>query len=100
MPTRSGMAYVLFIVDAFSCRIVRGRVAGNMKTAMVLDAFELARLSRGRWRLVGLVAHADGGSQFTSVRFTERLEEIGEGPSVGTVHVQRRRDQPVPPRRG
>jgi putative transposase len=85
VPTRSGMAYVCFIVDAFSRRIVGWRVASNMKTDMVLDALEMARLSRGGRRLVGLVAHADAGSQFTSVRFTERLAEIGARPSIGTV---------------
>jgi putative transposase len=85
VPTRSGMAYVCFIVDAFSRRIVGWRVAANMKTEMVLDALEMARLSRGARRLVGLVAHADAGSQFTSVRFTERLAEIGARPSIGTV---------------
>jgi putative transposase len=85
VPTRAGMAYVCFIVDAFSRRIVGWRVAANMKTDMVLDALEMARRSRGQRRLVGLVAHADAGSQFTSVRFTERLEEIGARPSIGTV---------------
>jgi putative transposase len=85
VPTRSGMAYVCFIVDAFSRRIVGWRVAANMKTDMVLDALEMARRSRGARRLIGLVAHADAGSQFTSVRFTERLEEIGARPSIGTI---------------
>ena len=85
VPTRSGMAYVCFIVDAFSRRIVGWRVAANMKTDMVLDALEMARVGRGARRLVGLVTHADAGSQFTSVRFTERLEEIGARPSIGTV---------------
>lgn len=85
VPTRSGMAYVCFIVDAFSRRIVGWRVASNMKTEMVLDALEMARRSRGGRRLVGLIAHSDAGSQFTSVRFTERLEEIGARPSIGTV---------------
>jgi putative transposase len=85
VPTRSGMAYVCFIVDAFSRRIVGWRVASNMKTDMVLDALEMARSSRGARRLIGLVAHADAGSQFTSVRFTERLDEIGARPSIGTV---------------
>ncbi len=47
VPTRSGMAYVCFIVDAFSRRIVGWRVASNMKTEMVLDALEMARRSRG-----------------------------------------------------
>jgi putative transposase len=85
VPTRSGMAYVCFIVDAFSRRIVGWRAASNMQTAMVLDALEMARRSRGGRRLVGLVTHSDAGSQFTSVRFTERLEEIGARPSIGTV---------------
>jgi putative transposase len=85
VPTRTGMAYVCFIVDAFSRRIVGWRVASHMRTDMVLDALEMARRSRGARRLVGLVAHADAGSQFTSVRFTERLDEIGARPSIGTV---------------
>lgn len=83
--TRSGMAYVCFIVDAFSRRIVGWRVASHMRTDMVLDALEMARRSRGSRRLIGLVTHADAGSQFTSVRFTERLDEIGARPSIGTV---------------
>jgi putative transposase len=85
VATRSGMAYVCFIVDAFSRRIVGWRVATHMRTEMVLDALEMARTSRGGRRLVGLVTHADAGSQFTSVRFTERLDEIGARPSIGTV---------------
>jgi putative transposase len=85
VPTRSGMAYVCFIVDAFSRRIVGWRAASHMRTDMVLDALEMARRSRGGRRLVGLVTHSDAGSQFTSVRFTERLDEIGARPSIGTV---------------
>jgi putative transposase len=85
VPTRTQMAYVCFIVDAFSRRIVGWRVATSMKTAMVLDALEMARTARGGRRFVGLVAHSDAGSQFTSVRFTERLDEIGARPSIGTV---------------
>ena len=85
VATRSGMAYVCFIVDAFSRRIVGWRAASHMRTDMVLDALEMARRSRGARRLVGLVAHSDAGSQFTSVRFTERLDEIGARPSIGTV---------------
>ncbi len=85
VPTRTGMAYVCFIVDAFSRRIVGWRVASHMRTDMVLDALEMARRSRGNRRLIGLVTHADAGSQFTSVRFTERLDETGARPSIGTV---------------
>ena len=63
------------------------RVAGGgpLRTDMVLDALEMARHSRRAGRLVGLVTHSDAGSQFTSVRFTERLDEIGATPSIGTV---------------
>jgi putative transposase len=85
VPTRSGMAYVCFIVDAFSRRIVGWRAAANMKTEMVLDALEMARAARGAHRLIGLITHSDAGSQFTAVRFTERLAEIGARPSIGTV---------------
>ena len=85
VPTRSGMAYVCFITDAFSRMIVGWRVATHMRTEMVIDALEMARRSRGSRRLGGLVAHSDAGSQFTSVRYTERLDEIGATPSIGTV---------------
>jgi len=84
VPTWSGVAYTCFIVDAFSRMIVGWRVASTMRTEMVLDALEMARWSRGT-RLEGLVAHSDAGSQFTSIRFGERLAEIGAVPSIGTV---------------
>ncbi len=83
------MAYACFIIDAFSRRIVGWRVAAHMQTSMVLDALEMARRTRGSRRLVGLVAHSDAGSQLrfnrSSVRFTERLDEIGARPSIATV---------------
>src|SRR5680860_697325 len=84
VPTWAGVAYVCFIVDAFSRRIVGWRVAGHMRTAMVLDALEMARWSRGT-RLEGLVCHSDAGSQFTSIRYGERLAEFGATPSIGSV---------------
>ena len=60
--TWAGVAYVCFIVDAYSRRIVGWRVAAHMRTSMVLDALEMARASRAT-RLAGLVAHSDAGSQ-------------------------------------
>jgi len=84
VPTWSGVAYTCFIVDAFSRMIVGWRVASTMRTEMVLDALEMARWSRGT-HLEGLVTHSDAGSQFTSIRFGERLAEIGAAPSIGTV---------------
>ena len=84
VPTWAGVAYACFIVDAFSRLIVGWRVAAHMRTQMVLDALEMARTSRGA-HLGGLVAHSDAGGQFTSVRWGQRLAELGAVPSVGTV---------------
>jgi putative transposase len=78
------MGYVCFIIDAFSRKIVGWRVAGHMRTQMVLDALEMARWSRGT-RLEGLVTHSDAGSQYTSIRYGERLTEIGAVPSIGSI---------------
>jgi len=84
VSTWAGVAYVCFIVDAYSRKIVGWRVAAHMRTAMVLDALEMARWSRGT-KLEGLVAHSDAGSQFTSIRYGERLAELGAVPSIGSV---------------
>lgn len=84
VPTWTGVAYVCFIVDAFSRKIVGWRCASHMRTDMVLDAIEMARWTRGT-NLKGLVAHSDAGSQFTSIRFGERLDEIGAVPSIGSI---------------
>jgi transposase InsO family protein len=62
VATWAGVAYVCFIVDAFSRMIVGWRVAGHMRTPMVLDAIEMARWSRGRHH-DGLRCHSDAGSQ-------------------------------------
>ncbi len=84
VATWAGVAYVCFIVDAFSRMIVGWRVAGHMRTPMVLDAIEMARWNRGLHH-EGLRCHSDAGSQFTSIRYGERLAEIGAAPSIGTV---------------
>src|SRR3954451_158509 len=84
VPTWAGMVYVSFITDVYSRTIVGWRVASNMRTDMVLDSIEMARWSRGT-RLDGLVCHSDAGSQYTSIHYTERLDEIGAVPSIGSV---------------
>jgi putative transposase len=84
VPTWAAVAYVCFIVDAYSRMIVGWRVASHMRTTMVLDALEMARWSRGN-TLPGLTCHSDAGSQFTSIRYGERLAEIGAVPSIGTI---------------
>ncbi|MGD1110209.1 MAG: IS3 family transposase [Mycobacterium sp.] len=84
VATWAGVAYVCFIVDAYSRMIVGWRVARHMRTTMVLDAIEMARWSRGN-TLQGLTCHSDAGSQFTSIRYGERLAEIGAIPSIGSI---------------
>lgn len=84
VPAWSGTVYVAFIVDAFSRAIVGWKAATTMATDLVLDALEMAIWRRASV-LSGLVAHSDAGSQYTSLRYTERLAEIGAAPSIGTV---------------
>jgi putative transposase len=84
VATKAGTAYACFIIDAFSRMIVGWAVAGHMRTSMVLNALEMARMRRGT-DLEGLVTHSDAGSQFTSIRYSERVDEIGAVPSIGSV---------------
>ena len=44
----------------------------------------MARWSRGA-NLEGLRCHSDAGSQFTSIRYGERLAELGAVPSIGSI---------------
>jgi putative transposase len=88
VSTWSGFAYVAFVVDAYARRILGWRVAATMTTSMVLDAIEQAiwtRQQEGTIDLKDVVHHTDRGSQYTSIRFTERLAEAGIQPSVGAV---------------
>jgi len=84
VATWAGVAYVCFIIDAFSRMIVGWRCASHMRTEMVLDAIEMARWGRGTHH-DHLRCHSDAGSQFTSIRYGERLAEIGATPSIGTI---------------
>lgn len=88
VSTWSGFAYVAFVVDAYARRILGWRVASTMATSMVLDSIEQAiwmRQHEGVFDLKDVVHHTDRGSQYTSIRFTERLAEAGIQPSVGAV---------------
>lgn len=83
--TWSGIVYVAFIVDVFSRRIVGWKAARTMATSLVLDALNMAAWTRRGSDLDGLICHSDAGSQYTSIAYTERLDEIGAAPSIGTV---------------
>jgi putative transposase len=88
VSTWSGFAYVAFVVDAYARRILGWRVASTMATSMVLDSIEQAIWTRQREGVMdfkGVVHHTDRGSQYTSIRFSERLAEAGIRPSVGAV---------------
>jgi len=85
VPTWSGMVYVAFVTDVFSRRIVGWRLATSMRTDLPLDALEMAIWGRSDSPLDELVHHSDRGSQYTSIRYTERLIEAGAIPSVGSV---------------
>lgn len=88
VSTWSGFAYVAFVTDAYARRILGWRVAATMATTMVLDSIEQAiwtRQQQGVFDLKDVVHHTDRGSQYTSIRFTERLAEAGIQPSVGAV---------------
>ncbi len=81
--TWSGFVYVAFVVDVFARRIIGWRVARSMHAELVLDALEQAIWSRSGAK--GVVHHSDRGSQYLSIRYSERLAEAGAQPSVGSV---------------
>ena len=85
VSTWQGFAYVAFVIDAFARRIVGWRVSRNMRSDFVLDALEHALHERRPAERGSLVHHSDRGSQYVSIRYTERLAEAGIEPSVGSV---------------
>ena len=85
VATWSGFVYVAFVIDAFARRIVGWRVSRSAHAGFVLDALEQALHERRPLHRSGLVHHSDRGSQYVSIRYTERLGEAGIEPSVGSV---------------
>ncbi len=83
MAIWSGLVYVAFVMDVFSRYIVGGRVLKSRQTERVLDALEQALWARGKPQ--GMIHHRDRGSQYLSIRYTERLAEAGLNASVGSV---------------
>jgi transposase InsO family protein len=85
VSTWSGFVYVAFVIDAYARRIVGWRVNRTAHANFVLDALEQALHDRRPAQGSGLVHHSDRGSQYVSIRYTERLAEAGIEPSVGSV---------------
>jgi transposase InsO family protein len=85
VATWAGVVYVAFVIDAYARRIVGWRVSRTAEASFVLDALEQAIHARRPTKGGGLVHHSDRGSQYLSIRYTERLGEAGIAPSVGSV---------------
>jgi putative transposase len=85
VATWAGFVYVAFVIDAYARRIVGWRASRTAHASFVLDALEQALHHRRPIHRGGLVHHSDRGSQYVSIKYTERLAEAGIEPSVGTV---------------
>jgi transposase InsO family protein len=84
VSTWQGWLYVAFVIDVFARRIVGWRASSSMRTDFVLDALEQALYDRQFGNTGALIHHSDRGSQYVSIRYTERLAEAGIEPSVGS----------------
>jgi putative transposase len=84
VSTWAGFVYVAFVTDVFSRCIVGWRVSNSLHTDLALDALEMAIWRRRHQDLTGLIHHSDRGSQYLSIRYTERLAEAGAVRSVGS----------------
>jgi putative transposase len=82
VPTWAGFLYLAVVLDAFSRRIVGWAMASTLATQLVLDALNMALLTR---RTVGVIHHSDQGSQYTSIEFGRRCREVGVRPSMGSI---------------
>jgi transposase InsO family protein len=85
VSTWTGFVYVAFVIDVYARRIVGWRASRTAHASFVLDALEQALHQRRPARRTGLVHHSDRGSQYLSIKYTERLAEAGIEPSVGSV---------------
>ena len=85
VATWAGFVYVAFVIDTFARWIVGWRASRTAHAGFVLDALEQALHDRRPTRSGGLIHHSDRGSQYVSIKYTERLAEAGIEPSVGSV---------------
>ena len=82
IPTWTGFLYLAVVLDAYSRRIVGWSMATTLATQLVLDALDMALLTR---RPQGVIHHSDQGSQYTSIEFGQRCRDAGVRPSMGSV---------------
>jgi putative transposase len=84
VSTFRGFVYTAFVTDLFSRKIVGWQVSDTLRAELALDALEMAIWSSGDNISDRLVHHSDRGVQYTSIRYGERLGEIGAVRSVGS----------------
>jgi len=84
IATWGAFVYVAFVIDVFARYIVGWRVSASLATDFVLDALEQAIYDRRGAGVEDLVHHSDRGSQYLSMRYTDRLVEAEIVPSVGS----------------
>ena len=84
IATWRGFVYAAFVVDVFARRIVGWRVSASLRTDFVLDALEQAIHERCGNGAPGLIHHSDRGTQYVSMRYSDRLSDAGIAPSVGS----------------
>lgn len=80
-----GALFFSFVIDAFSRKIVGWQLAPHMRTDLVLDALRMALAQREPGADIELVHHSDRGSQYTSIDYTQTLDDHGVLASVGSV---------------
>ena len=85
VATWKGFVFVAFVIDVYARYIVGWRVSRTAHAGFVLDALEQALHERRPTQEGGLIHHSDRGSQYVSIKYTERLAEAGIEPSVGSV---------------
>jgi putative transposase len=84
VATWRGFVYVAFVIDVFARRIVGWRASASLRTDLALDALEQAIYARCDTDTGDLVHHSDRGTQYLSIRYTERLADAGIELSVGS----------------
>jgi transposase InsO family protein len=84
IATWRGFVYAAFVIDAYSRRIVGWRVSSSLRSDLALDALEQAICERQDESTERTIHHSDRGSQYLSIRYTERLAAAGIEPSVGS----------------
>jgi transposase InsO family protein len=80
-----GLVYLAFVIDVYSRRVVGWQLAGHMRASLVCDALRMAVSTRRRGADVELVHHSDRGSQYTSIEFSQVLDDHQVLQSVGSV---------------